>query len=234
MKPLSYFAVASQQVATHPVGVLKLEATLNASATAGLFLQLHDSSTVPADGAVPIKCWPAAECGYKEFKMGEIQLTAGLYACLSTTAATKTLAVGGSDKLDILAVELTDPETPSGMTVVGDKTSPVTGLQVWADSAGPFCLLNVEVGILLLGADSFLQIFATDSPAEGAVPLESLPIKSGEPYLPIKFNFGETGRNVFSIDANGNHDGCTLKVSSTGNILTTIASTVTLRAEYRP
>jgi len=235
MKPSSYFAVTTQQVATHPVGVLKLEATLNAAATAGLFLQLHDSNAAAAASAVPLKSWPAAECGYKEFKMGELQLANGLFVALSTTAATYTAAGGGSDKLDILAIELTDPEAPSGVTVAGDKTSAVTGLQVWAESAGPNRLLNVEVGILLLAADSFLQIFGQDSPAEGATPILSLPIKSGEPFAPKKFTFGEMGREIYSYSStNVLQDGCTLKVSSTAKTLTTITggSTVTLRAEY--
>lgn len=70
MKTLSYFAVTTQQVTTHAAALLKLEATINASATTGLYLQIHDSAAAPAAGAVPLKSWLASECGYKEFKRG--------------------------------------------------------------------------------------------------------------------------------------------------------------------
>lgn len=244
MKPVSYFAVTGQQVATHPVKVIKLEATLNASATAGLYLLVHDSIVTPAEGAAPLKSWPAIECGYKEFELGELVLNAGLYVCLSTTAATKTLATGGSDKCDILNIELTDPEQPTGTSTAGDLTTACKGLLVWADGSphatpnsakGPHRLLRVEVDNSG-GAASYLMLFAGDSPANGDKPIDQFKLAAATNYLGgSAFTFGKIGRDVFSQDSSGvNHDGCTLKVSSTAGTLTLISGNdVKLKAEYK-
>lgn len=236
MKPNTYFSVAAYQLMTHRVNVLKLEATMNASATPGLFLQLHDAVQSPSDGAVPIKSWPASECGYKEFKNGELQLSAGLYVCLSTTAATKTAAGGGSDLIDILSIELTDPETPSGTSTVGTISGAgVSELEVWADADGPKKLIRVEVDNTA-GAARYLMIFAGDSPTDGDAPIDQFTIAAGAVKTGVNaLFFGESGRAVFSKDSSGvEHDGCTLKLSSTTGTLTSVVDTDTkIKAEYK-
>lgn len=234
MKPLSYFAVESQQVATHPVKLLKLEATLNASATAGLFLQLHDSNTPPAEGALPVKTWPAAECGFKEFELGELVFSAGLYVCLSTTGATKTLAVGASDKCDILNVELVDPEVPTGTSNAGTLGSGTQELQVWADGAGPKKLLRVEINNIGNGVN-YLMIFAKDSPANGDIPLDVITIPTGVNWTGKNaLYFGQNGRDVFCKSSAGvNQNGCTLTLSSTPNFKTLTAQAAPILAEYK-
>lgn len=224
MKQLPYYAVTAQQVATHPVKLLKLEATLNASATAGLFLQLHDSNTTPADGQAPLKCWPAAECGFKEFEMGELVFSSGLYLCLSTTAATKTLATGGSDLIDILNVELIDPEAPTGTSIAGDRTTTVAALTVWADGAGPKKLMAIE-----FWGTGYLMLFAK-SPSNGDIPLATFTPAIGWNY----WNFGANGRDVFSQDADGtNRNGCYLAASNTADTFTAAASNKYIKAEYK-
>lgn len=240
MKPLSYFAVTAQQVATHPVEAIKLEVTINANATAGLFLQIHDANATPAEAAVPLKVWPAAECGYKEFKRGELGLAVGLYICLSTTAGTKTLAVGGNDKMDILEVELQKPEEPTGTTYVGDLSSNVTGLQIWTEASGAAVrkkLISLEVDGTGLNAAAFIMFFAVDNPAEGTVPLMTLPLADNQKRTGANaLKFGNAGRDMASADANGTyHYGCTVVVSSTTGTLTTIAGgqTVFIKGEYK-
>lgn len=125
MKPYNFSATAGTMVVYHANALMKLEATINAAATAGLFVQVHDFSpmvspttqlqiNVPEEGAVPVKWWPAAQAGYKEFKNGELRLTKGMYVCLSSTGPTKTLAVGGSDLMDALEVEMDKADEPSG------------------------------------------------------------------------------------------------------------------------
>lgn len=231
MKPLNYFAVAAQQVATHPVALLKLEATLNSSAAAGLFLQIHNSAVVPAEGAAPFKCWTAAECAYKEFKRGELNLPLGCYICLSTTSATKTLS---ADLCDVLSVELTDPETPTGTTAAGDLTTSVTGLQVWADAAGPKRLIALEVNGAGLSTVCYLQLFAKDSPANGDVPVHEIKIAATANLTGANgLRFGANGRDMFSIDANGAHDGCTVKISTTPGVLTLTTDSAKIKAEYK-
>jgi hypothetical protein len=235
MKPLEYFAIKGQVVSTHPVSVIKLEMTPNASITDGLFLQIHDAAASPATGAVPVKVWPAAECGYKEFKRGELVLSVGCFICLSTTAATKTGANGVSDLMNILQVELSDPERPTGTTVVGDLTSPVTGLQVWADAAGPKKLIHLEVDGTNLTATCYIQLFAVDSPADGIAPLMTLrKITAGQVLTGASgLYFGEKGRDVQSVDSTGGlHDGCTIKISTTPSVLTTTGDTARIQAEY--
>ncbi len=236
MKALTYFAVAAQIAATHQVSVVKLEVTLNGSAAAGLFFQIHDSIVAAAEGAVPLKVWPAAECGYKEFELGQLNVGLGLYVCLSTTSATKTLAAGGSDLCDILAIELSDPEIPTGTTFAGDLTSAVTGLQVWTEADGVTrkTLIRLEVdGTNLTTATQFIQLFATDTVNVGDKPVMMWPIGVGA--VKIGANalwFGNSGREVFSKDT-VDRVGCTVKISSTAGTYTAATGTARIKAEYK-
>jgi hypothetical protein len=238
MKPLPYFAVASQQVAKHAVMVLKLEATYT-NATTGLFLQIHDGNSTPAAGAVPKKSWPVEECGYKEFKVGELDLFLGCFVGLSSTAATYTAS---AVTLDVLQIELSDPERLAGLTtLVGDLTTPVTGLQVWTEAAGVTrkALVALEVdGTNLTGVPGqFIQVFATDTVNTGDAPLVSIPIATGQVLtLTNGLHFGDQGREVFSIDSASPFTkrlGCTVKISSTGSTYTACNGTVAIRAEYK-
>jgi len=226
MKPLSYFAVASQQVATHPVKLLKLEATLNASATEGLFLQLHDSNATPANAAVPIKSWPAAECGFKEFEMGELVFAAGMFLALSTTAGTYTQAGGGSDLVDILNVELINAEEPTGTTIVGDKTTLVNNLEVWADGAGPKKLIAATVTGF---PGRYLQLFAA-SPSANDIPLAVWELAE-TPFTELRF--GSIGRDVFSVDASGERNGCYLVISTDATKYVAAPEANAIQAEYK-
>lgn len=238
MKPLLYNAIGAQQVATHSVAVMKLEVTLNASATAGLFLQLFDTAAAAVNGDVPVKTWPASECGYKEFKNGELSLAKGLYVALSTTAATLTLAEGLNDLMDILLVELTIAEAPSGTTVAGSLTGPaVADLQVWAEAAGPKRLMRIEADNTL-GDDRYLMLFAKDAPTDGDAPIMQWALDAGAVRTVANGNacvFGINGLDVYSQDLSGTRRvGCTLKLSSTTQTLTEIVSADTkLKAEYR-
>jgi hypothetical protein len=56
------------------------------------FIQVHDSKTVPADGAVPLMSFKIA--AGEQYVLSEVPLplSNGLYICLSTTQNTKTLA----------------------------------------------------------------------------------------------------------------------------------------------
>jgi hypothetical protein len=238
MKPLTYFSVAAQQVATHPVEVDKLEVTLNAAATAGLYLQIHDTNQTPAEGAVPLRSWLAAECAYKEFKRAALTLNVGLYICLSSTAATKTLAVGGSDLMDILEVELLNPEEPTGTTYVGDTSTGVTSRQIWSEAAGATRkrLYSLEVDGTGLSAAAYIMLFAKDSPANGDKPVFTWPLADNQVRTGANaLRFGRQGIDVSAADTDGTyHYGCTVAISSTPGTLTTIvAQTATIKGEYK-
>jgi len=241
MKALPYFAVAAQLVAKQPVGILKLESTLNSSASDALYVQIHDTIAVPAEGAVPIKSWPAGECQYKEFEHHELRLALGCYICLSSTLATKTLATGGSNIFDTLQIELNDPEVPSNTTVVGDLTTAVAGLQVWSEAAGASArkfLTGLEVdGTNLTTATQFIQIFATDTVTTGDTAMMSFPITIGQVRtLNNGLQFGDFGQEIFSIDSTTPFTkrlGCTVKISSTSKTFTACTGTAAIRAQYK-
>lgn len=233
MKPLNYYAVTGQVAAQHLVELKKLEVTLNANVTAGLFLQVHNSAVVPAEGAVPIKVWPAAETGYKEFKRGELTLALGCYICLSSTAGTKTLALGANDKCDILEVEFNDPEVQADSSYAGDLTTPVTSLVVWNDAAGPKNLRVLEVDGTNLTTVCYLQFFPADNPVNGNVPVKQLTIAAGAVRTgAAAYRFGEEGVSLVAGNASGNHKGCTIAISTTPGLLTLTADNAKMKAEY--
>lgn len=233
MKSVPYFAVTSQQITTHHSAIVKLEGTLKSTATTGLFCQIHDSATVPANGAVPLKSWPADEIGYKEFKRGELQLANGLYICLSSTAATKTLATGGNDKYDILEVELYDPEFPTGTAIAGDLTTGVTHLDVWAENAGPKKLLKLTV--ISDSDDAWIMIFgrAFANIVSGTTkPIFSQKILSTTTKV---LDFGDFGRDVLQQLVLVNYVGCCVAISTTAGVFTVVPSAdFKIKAEYYP
>jgi hypothetical protein len=60
------------------------------------FLQVHNSPSTPGEGAVPV--WSqaiAATWNFNEATFEGVDLSKGIYVCVSTTQATKTL--GGND-----------------------------------------------------------------------------------------------------------------------------------------
>ena len=233
MKPLPYFSINNWQITTHRAALLKLEATLNANANATLYLQIHDTIIAPAAGAVPLKSWPAAECGFKEFELGELRVNAGLFIGLSSTSATYTAAAGANDKCDILNIELIDPETPTGTGTYGDLSNNRQSLQVWPDLAGPKKLLQVEVDNTGNGL-KYLMLFAYDTPQNGDKPIDQFTIKAGEVKTgSAALSFGSSGRSVFSKDSAGvEHDGCTLVMSDTTGTLTQSSANFKIKAEY--
>jgi hypothetical protein len=232
MKPLPFFAVAAQQVTTHAVHVLKLEGQF-LGATADRYLQVHDSAVVAAEGSVPLKQWVIQQTSpfFQTFSAGELALTKGLYICVSNTDGTKTLS---ADTMD-LAVELTDPEQPSGTTYVGDLVTAVASLSVWNDAAGPLHLMSLEVDGTGLGADAYIMLFAKDAPANGDKPIDQFKIKAGQVLTGVNaLRFGTNGRAMQSVDNTGVHDGCQVKISTTTGVLTAIAGTpVKIKGEYR-
>lgn len=229
MKSLAYFAVAAQQVATHGVHVMKLECRINDNGAAALFWQVHDSASVPAEGAVPLKSWPVSggAADYKEFKNGELDLANGLYVCVSTTEATKTLGTGNNAFAAVL-VELYDPEAPTGTTVAGDLTTGVSSLVVFS---GIHRLITVNA-TNNSGAAGWLMIF-THAPSEGDAPLAAIPFASGQNQV---LTFGDDGRESQDQTPGTGvlRTGCRLRASTTGDVLTTAAAgSWTMQAEYK-
>lgn len=230
MKTLSYFAASSAQVARHPVEVVKLEWKGATGLAAARFLQVHDAYAAPVDGSVPLKCWPiyTDAPGFKLFDVGELVLTNGLYICISTTEATKTVA-SGADDFSTLTVELREAESSSGTTFVGDVTTVDEILQVWAEVAGPKRLFEI---ITTNGdvVDLYLQIHAKDTPTNESL-VESLLVPAGETK---RFSFGKDGREVSRKVSDAIERGCTLAYSTTSGTYTAFGGNVgAIQAEYK-
>jgi len=86
---------AGVQLSAVPVTLYGL--TVNNTNAAAQFIQLHDSASVPAEGAAPalvIKA-PAADDQVIDLGVYGMAFTNGLYVCNSSTAATKT--IGAAD-----------------------------------------------------------------------------------------------------------------------------------------
>lgn len=237
MKPITSFNAASSQVATHPIHVLKLQWTGDASAAAGSFLQVHDLATTPADGAVPLESWQlnAGAPDYKEFKNGELDLANGLYICVSSTEATKTLS---ASKFSMLNTEFTDPEFPSGTTFVGDLTTARETLLVWSAAAGLTTAKRL-MAIRITSAGGFaaqptyLQLHCADTPVTASI-VAVIPIPTINDTTVKNYAFGEFGRECSKIVSNAVARGCTIAMSQTPNTYTAWgANEFIIKAEYK-
>lgn len=230
MKTLSYFSASAAQVAQHGVDVIKLEWMGASGLAAARFIQVHDAYAAPEDGAVPKKVWPiyTSAAGYKVFDVGELVLENGLYICISTTEATKTLA-SGADDFSTLMVELREAESPAGTSYAGDLTTADEVLQVWADAAGPKRLFEI-ITTNSYGGVGYLQIHAANTPSDESL-VEEFEIADGETK---RLTFGKSGREVSKKVSNAIANGCTLAYSSTAGSYTDIgAPGATIRAEYK-
>jgi hypothetical protein len=232
MKNVTAFNVLSKQVAAHACSLIKIDGEYR-SATA-CWIQLHDSAGTAAEGAEPVKSWPIAggtdanpQPFFQTFVASPLEFVNGLYICVSTTDATKTISA--ADKMD-LSVEIVRADNST--TVVGDTTTGVTGLQVWSEATGtatPRRLVRVDVAGPV--AASWLMGFTVDSPAEGATP--EFQVSLGSAGASKAVTFGDDGRVMKSGVTSALKQGCTLKISSTAGVLTTTVATGTIRAEYK-
>lgn len=233
MTSINSFDALSNQVATRPVSILKVEWRGHASAaTTGLYLQIHNSAVTPPAAAVPLKSFqlfPDSE-GFKDFKNGELECPVGCFVGVSTDEDTW-VAATGNDKYASLGVEVDKPQFPAStaLSTAGDLTSAVTGLSVWSEATGaatPKKLVSLEVDGTNLAADAYIMLFATDSPANGDKPVLQKAIAMAATLTKAAgkaLEFGPTGRSVESYDT-AKRQGCRVRISSTANTLTLIVS----------
>lgn len=224
----TYFDVFAATVAKHPVDVLRLEYRGNAALAAGSFWQVHDSAQaygalVPANGAVPVKAWPATVGGegFKEFSAGELHLLNGLYVAMSTTEATLTLGTG-TNKFAMLQIELVEPDAFAG-SGGGTATGP-TAQVGWNESGGPKRLLRVKATNLEAGI-RYLQLFAHDTIIAGNVPLRTWTMQAtgdsaGRDVLDLRFGDGLWVKDKGLTAAAAIRQGCSLILSTTPTVYT--------------
>lgn len=224
MKPQTYFDTAGTLVSKHEVGVIKVECKGNDSMADNYWWQIHDFApsynlAAPANGAVPLKSWPLGPGGqdYKEFKQGELRLQNGLYVCVSTTEATKTLGTS-NNKFSMLQAELDADDPLAGVTAVEGSAA---NLEVWAEGDGPMKLVLIRATNLESDI-RYLQLFAHDTPADGSRALAQWELAAtgdsdGLDSRELRFGLG---RSVDDISGGAVRQGCTLMLSDTAGTLT--------------
>ncbi len=255
MNPIIAFNVISKQFSKHGSEILKLEFDINASASATVYVQVHDfpqpadlaaGLTVPAAGSVPIKSWPApagATNGYKEFKRGDLAFTYGCFVCVSTTQATLTIGTS-NNKFDSVAAELISAD------IVGTEVNSQgqAKQQVWTETTGATTEhLLVRAAVTNLEATvCYVMLFARNTPILADIPIQQWAIAAtgdGGGLDTVFLSFGGVGYN--SLDgitvtevqipsATPIKTGCTLAVSTTAAKYTPqVGSKSNFYAEYR-
>lgn len=139
---------------------------------ASVYIQLFEtspesSSVNVSNGKVPtFKSLLAAANNGFDYDFGYNRPTfAELTIALSTTetSLTAVAASGGLDMtIDIDGLFLVD--NFSGLTVVGDLTTSVTTLQVWANASGPKHLVRID-SIAVDATSNYIAGYAVDAPA---------------------------------------------------------------------
>lgn len=221
-----------------------MEYDINASSAATVYVQIHDwpnpvdlakNLIVPANGAVPVKSWPAAQGSvdnYKEFKNGELMCKNGIFVCVSTTQATLTLGTG-NNRFASVATETwqRDVTTSTQSSLQG-----VANLQVWSEAVGNVndikliraVCTNLEAGV------RYLQLFTrnTSFVPNGTAAIQQWTLNAtgdagGLDTISLNFGFGVDGNPlglyVRSQDTGlVNRQGCNLFLSTTVNTLTVV------------
>ena len=254
------FSVNSNVFTQHPNFLMKFECDINTGAATTVYIQLHDSRTLPANGAVPLKSWPAPAGQtdvYKEFKNGELSFKNGIVAAVSTTQGTLTVGTV-NNKFDSVAIEMwnPDPGVVYNTSYVGDETTTINTLQVWTQAAGPNQLYRLIV-TEKLGAAGYIYIMADDAATRIASGTRPVPVAANATVI-IELGSNGSGINVQSQDAGtslapiGAKDftlfqGCTIlfanaPAAGTGTVINNgvlltpalTANKGTIKAEYGP
>lgn len=194
---------------------------------AALWLQLWDLNADPANATSSAYSEAAGGCRrvvylgalqsngflwqYMDAPLSIKGLTNGLRAVLSTTADTYTAANGTTQKSTFF-IELEDWEIEKqGLTAVGDTTTSVPNLTVWADAAGNTKKLQ-RLEVIGPAAVSYLQLFAK-APSVNDKPFQQFPVLGVSENRVERFGFD--GASPFSIVSGVQYVGCYAAISLT-------------------
>lgn len=226
MIPNTAFNVATLQVSKLLGTVAQIEGYFR-GATADRWLQLHDSCVTPVTGSVPIWQIPIAQTSqfFENLQVNKIYCGEGIFIGVSTTEGTWTAS---ADTMDVTVFTV---DVVRSATVVGDLTTGVAGLDVWADSsansANKLARLQVING---LGVDAYLQVFGA-SPSNGDTPIWTLPLTDAATEQTFNFSIG--GFPLLQVTtANIIEYGCFVRISSTPQTLTGVAASSNIQATY--
>ena len=252
MIPITSINVASVQISTEPVSILRVRGNFRGSTADRwlMFFNVRQPLDAPNGTAPLIAATPLNQSApfFIEESIGALEFSLGCYAAVSTTENTLTLS---TDTMDITA-ELDDTIKPPTTTFAGDLTTAVSGLQVWSEASGATrqALVTLEVdGTNLTTANHWVMIFAKDTVNTGDVPIESYPIAyggtntvaNGVTVISVQTGenarrFGNSGLFPYSTDSVSPFTaryGCTVKISSTPTTYTAPTGTACIRAEIR-
>lgn len=231
----SYFVLVPGGLAASVKGALRIKRLRCNSATAAdRWLQLHSGTAIPSNGAVPLYApllVPNAYISEDTFEDPRVVPAPGIVAVISSTRAT--LTVDAAALIDItVEVEEYELQSPVTLTTVGDITTSVKSLELWAESAGPKTLIRADL-YNSSGGTIYAQLFAKDSPSDGATPLKSWSIAT---LTPLVLDFGpNAGISPYAQETDGTaRRGGTLVFSSTQNTKTLVGSNSgTIKAQYK-
>ncbi len=234
----------TKYIAWGPVMVQRFHGMNNQNAT--LYIQLHEISPLAAGGILdqavpPVKSFQVLANLPFSFQMVDTINLSELVVGISTTELTYT-AVSAAGGLDMTIMVASDFLCDGTEVVVGDTTTALNVLQVWAAAAGPNTLLSLRVKEVL-GTARYVIIEATD--ADAAVPAgRVIPIAAN---ATIKPHFGSRGEFVRSIVANQVptdagvsatpviSEGCTIRVGNAGTFPWGFtAACANIKAVYHP
>lgn len=216
------------------------------SAGAG-WLQLHDlaaASSLASGTTVPLASRRVAAAGPipSMFEtIGPITFKNGLCIALSSTQTVYTAVATAFDVFgDIETYELDETDVPGlSTTTVGDTSSNVTGLTVWADDATNQGLHSLREILVTNGSAAirYLQLF-TVSPSDGDIPLRTFTFALSQTRT-LRFGGGDGvagngGFVPFRLSSAGAYqNGCYLAMSTTAATLTLVVATVhKMQAKY--
>jgi hypothetical protein len=208
---------------------------INSSYATARFVQLFATSTVPANGSVPIM--PAVSMAALqrnlELDLGphmQALIGTGLTAVASSTEAT--LTKDTSATMDFMfEVEEWERSTPAGTLVAGDFSTARASLTVWNDASGPKKLFRAHL-LNTTGADMYACLYAENTPDSGSRIVSWIKIPAG---ARTEWNFGSAeGISPYQQDPDGTaHDACVIAAQvnlTPGNV--TGSNDFYIRAEY--
>lgn len=226
----SYGNVAPKLLFDFGVGLTNLDGI---AAAAGYF-QLFDTKLALTSGVtVPLQSYRVAAAGplVSIFQsIGPIPFANGLTVAMSSTDEVYTAV---ATEYSVFGEVEDYPDNTVGATTVGDRTTSVGSLTVWANTAATYGLnslrrVRAENGT---GDHAYILLFA-HSPSAGDIPIVSLRVPTEQV---VTFSFGDSGIFPFTRTAAGVlRDGCYLVGSSTANVLTATTADWTIEAKYVP
>lgn len=217
-------AAATFVARKHACAIMKLEANSTVDLSS-YFIQIHDSPIAVAAGTVPLKSWPAAECGYKEFKAGELCLSKGCFIAVSSTDLTYTAQ---ASNITGLQVEFAQPDLPAGIITV--TAAAVNQLNVWVTADGQHAIEQVRITTTTFTGTQYIQLWVTNDAGSSQIQLASQKLVANSINV---MDFGAYGgRQLYGVVSGVAITGCRIDVRDAAWAGNLSGDTFTIYADY--